>query len=165
MEKEVVMLLASVLPEPPTGEPLNEITADAISFFEIWLIRLGGLVAFIGAIKFAISIHSDNTKEQLGAIMTMISGFMIQSAVRKIGLDLFNFSSSSDIYANTEFQGILDFIKVWIRRVGALAMFIGAVALGFSVKENNATAKVNSLRTIATGGIIVSISAVLWMFP
>ena len=163
MENEIVIFLTNnILPDPPTGT-LQDILTEVVSFFRTWIIRLGGLVAFIGAIKFAISIQSDDAREQLGAIMTMISGFMIQAAVRQ--LDIFKVDDYYNIYAaNEEFQAILDFIKVWARRVGALAMFSGAVMFGFSMKDNNATTKVKALRFIAVGGIIISVTALLPFF-
>lgn len=162
MHDYLFTLLANILPDPPTGTP-SEVMQEGITFFRTWIIRIGGLIAFIGAIKFAISTRSDDTKEQLGAIMTMISGFMIQAAVRN--LDIFKVPDSYNIYtANEEFQAILDFIKLWARRVGALAMFIGAVMFGFSIKDNNATTKVNALRTLAAGGIIISVTALLPFF-
>ena len=41
--------------------------------FARWISRVGGLVAFIGAIKFALSIKSEDAREQLQAALIMVS--------------------------------------------------------------------------------------------
>lgn len=155
-------LLASILPEPPSGTPA-EIVQNGIDFFSTWIARAGGLIAFIGTIKFALSIKSDDAKEQLQAVLVMISGFMIVSAIRD--LSVFNIPDSYSIdTANNEFSAILTFIGKWTRRVGALAFFIGTVMFGFSVKDNNAGGKITSLKTVSAGGLAMAVSAVLPTF-
>lgn len=155
-------MLASILPEPPTDTPAN-IAQNGLAFFSTWISRIGGLVAFIGAIKFALSIKSEDAKEQLQAVLVMISGFMIVSAIRD--LSIFNIPSVySDVAANNEFSAILSFIGKWTRRVGALALLLGALMFGFSVKDNNAVGKVTSLKTISAGGLAMAVSAILPTF-
>lgn len=155
-------LLALVLPEPPGGTPA-EIAQNGIDFFSTWIARTGGLIAFIGAIKFALSIKSDDAKEQLQAVLIMVSGFMIVSAVRD--LSIFDIPSSySTTAANKEFSAILTFIGKWTRRVGALALFIGSLMFGFSVKDNNAGGKITSLKTVSAGSLAMAVSAVLPTF-
>ena len=78
-------MLASILSEPPSGTPA-EIAQNGLDFFNTWIARIGGLVAFIGALKFALSIKSEDTKEQLQSILIMISGFMIVSAIRDLSI-------------------------------------------------------------------------------
>ncbi len=154
--------LLNILPELPTGTP-NQLAADGISFFSTWITRIGGLIAFIGAIKLAISIKDDNAKEQLPAILVMVSGFMIKAAVND--MSLFNIPAAySEAAANKEFQSILTFIGTWVRRVGAFGMFIGAVMVGFAMKDNDAGQKVNGLRTLASGGIVAAVSSILSSF-
>ena len=53
-----------LLPAPLTGTP-SAIAASAISFFSLWLARIGGIIAFAGTLKFALSIKSDDAKEQM----------------------------------------------------------------------------------------------------
>lgn len=155
-------ILALILPEPPTGTPAD-IAKDGLEFFETWIARIGGIIAFIGAVKFALSMKDDDSKEQLHAILTMISGFMIVSAVRNLSVfDIPDYYSSAT--ANMEFISILDFISKWIRRVGAFALFTGAVAFGFSIKESNAAGKVTSLKTISAGSLAMALSAVISTF-
>lgn len=155
-------LIANILPVPPTGSPA-EIAETSLMFFGTWIARIGGMVAFIGAIKFALSIKSDESKDQLQAILIMISGFMIVSAIRD--LSVFDIPTTySDATANNEFASILSFIGKWTRRVGALALLIGSLMFGFSIKDNNATTKVTSLKTIAAGGMVIAISLILPTF-
>ena len=154
--------LLTILPVPPTGTP-NELAKDGIAFFATWLIRIGGIIAFIGAVKLALSIKDDNAKEQLLAVLVMVSGFMIKAAVSD--LNIFNIPAVySEAAANAEFHAILGFIAKWIRRVGALGMFLGAVMLGLSAKSNDAGQKVNGLRTLSSGGIVVAVSTIIGTF-
>lgn len=149
-------ILANILPTPPNGTP-GQLAQDAIDFFGTWIGRIGGVIAIVGAVKFALSIKSDDPKEQLQAVLIMVSGFMIQSAM---GAGLFDIPASySDSAATTEFQSILKFIGKWIRRVGALGFFIGAISFGFAVKENNATTKITGLKTMAAGAMAMALSA------
>ncbi len=155
-------MLALVLPEPPGGTPA-EIAQNGLDFFSTWIARIGGLVAFIGAIKFALSIKSEDAKEQLQAVLVMISGFMIVSAIRD--LSVFSIPSAySHTAANNEFSAILAFIGKWTRRVGSLALLLGAFMFGFSVRDNNAGGKVTSLKTISAGGLAMAVSAILPTF-
>jgi hypothetical protein len=85
---EFATLLAAPLPTPPSGT-LPELTAGAIGFLSQWIGRSGGMVAFIGAVKLALSIKSEDAREQVQALLVMVSGFMIVAAVTN--LDLFSF--------------------------------------------------------------------------
>lgn len=159
---DLVAALANILPTPPSGTPA-ELAADGITFFETWIARIGGLVAFIGAIKFALSIKDDNAREQLLGVLVMVSGFMIQSAVND--LSIFNIPASySDAAANLEFQSILSFIGKWTLRVGGVGMLIGGIMIGFSIKDHNVGAKVTALKTFATGAIVATVSTMLHTF-
>lgn len=154
--------LIAILPTPPTGTP-NELAKDGIDFFSLWISRVGGLVAFVGAIKFALSIKDDNAKEQLLSILVMVSGFMIQDAVND--MDIFNIPATyTAAAAENEFEEILRFIEKWIRRVGAAGLFFGAVMFGLSMKDHEAGYKVIALRTIAASGIVMSVAGMLHTF-
>lgn len=156
------MILLDILPTPPEGTP-SELAQNGITFFATWIERCGGLIAFIGAVKLALSIKDDNTKEQMLAILVMVSGFMIKAAVGD--LNIFNIPKTyTEAAANAEFQSILKFIGKWTRRVGAFGMFMGAASLGLSMKNHDAGQKVLALRAIASGGIVVAISAILHTF-
>lgn len=149
-------ILANILPPVPSGTP-GELAQSAIDFFSTWIERVGGVIAIVGAVKFALSLKSDDPKEQLQAVLIMISGFMIQAAV---DAGLFDVPATyTEAAATAEFQSILRFIGKWIRRVGALGFFIGAISFGFAVKENNATTKVTGLKTMAAGAMAMALSA------
>lgn len=157
-----LVTLASFLPDPPSGTP-NELAKDGITFFQLWISRIGGLVAFIGAVKFALGIKDDEAKDQLQGVLIMVSGFMIKAAVGD--LSIFNMPSVyTDADAEKEFEAILRFIGTWVSRVGGTAVLIGAIMFGFSVKDNDAVKKVSGLKTMAAGGVAVSVSAILHTF-
>ena len=73
----ILPIMAAILPN--TGAPENPayLAQTGLTFFGTWISRIGGLVAFIGAIKFALSIKADETRDQLPALLTMVSGFRI----------------------------------------------------------------------------------------
>ena len=151
-----------LLPAPPTGTP-SAIAASAISFFSLWLARIGGIIAFSGALKFALSVKSDDAKEQLQAILIMVSGFMIVAAVQD--LSVFNIPANyTSASAEVEFRSIMDFIGRWTRRVGALGMLLGSIMFGLAIKDNSAGGKITGLKTLSAGAIAVSVSAMLPMF-
>jgi hypothetical protein len=148
----------TILPTPPTGTPA-QLAAGAITFFTTWISRLGGLVAFVGAVKFALSIKSEDAREQVLAALTMVSGFMIVSAVTN--LNIFQFGAAG---ADAEFLAILTFIGRWIGRIGALTIMLGSIMFGFAIKDNNAVTKVAALKTIAAGALTASIAVLLPQF-
>ena len=154
--------LLAVLPTPPSGAP-NAVAAHGISFFALWISRVGGLVAFIGAIKLGLSIKDEGSKEQMLAVLVMVSGFMIKAAVTN--LNVFNIPATYNVQAaNAEFQAILRFIGRWTRRVGAVGMLFGAVNIGLSISSNDAAQKVNGLKSLSSGGIVVAVSSILSTF-
>jgi hypothetical protein len=159
----LLLLSGYILPPLPAETDPALIAQHGISFFSTWIARVGGLVAFIGAVKFGLSVKSDDAREQLQAVLTMVSGFMIVAAVGNLGT--FEISSSYTVAAaNAEFAAILRFIGSWARRVGALALFIGAIMFGLATKDNNPGSKVAGLKTMAAGGITAAVSTVLPLF-
>ena len=150
------------LPTPPGGTS-TEIAQKGVEFFGTWIGRIGGIVAFIGAIKFALSIRSDDGKEQIQALLTLVSGFMIQAAVGD--LSIFNIPAKYSVAAsNAEFKSILNFVGGWMKRVGAVASFIGAAMFGLSIKDHNAGQKVLAMKTFAAGAIVISVAAMISQF-
>ena len=130
----------------------NEAIKTGITFFSTWIARIGGIVAFIGAVKFALSVRSDDGREQMTALLVMVSGFMIQAAVRS--LNIFSIPGA-------EFSALVSFISKWVRHVGAAGTFIGAVMFAFAIKDNNAVNKVTALKTLTADAMVVAISAML----
>ena len=153
------LLLSSILPDSGAPEDAAVLAQNGLAFFGTWISRIGGLVAFIGAIRFALSVKSDETRDQLPALLTMVSGLMIQAAIANLGI--FNLVSAD---AETVFQSLLLFIGTWTRRVGAAGTLVGAVMFGFAIKDSNAVGKVAAMRTFAAGAIAVSVSGILHTF-
>ena len=98
----------------------NEAIKTGITFFSTWIARIGGIVAFIGAVKFALSVKSEDGKEQMTALLVMVSGFMIRAAIKEMnlfnsysaaGMDLEEFNISEgqitdDVMLSRDFNGM-----------------------------------------------------------
>ena len=152
--------ILAILPNPPAPTiPPATLAADTITFFQVWISRIGGLVAFIGAVKFALSIKSEDAREQIQSVLIMVSGFMIRAAVNN--LNIFTFGAAG---IDAEFQAIMNFIGQWVGRVGALALLIGAIIFAFAIKDSNANTKVSGLKTMAAGGITAAVAVLLPTF-
>lgn len=48
-----------------------------INFLKDWVWKIGGLVAFIGGIMFAVSFQRDDAEGKTRALFTMMGGFML----------------------------------------------------------------------------------------
>lgn len=149
-------------PTVPTGTP-SDIIQNALTFFETWISRGGGLVAFAGAIKFALAVRTEDEKELMNAVLVMVSGFMICEAIDN--LKLFKLPAAySAAAANTSFKALTKFIGKWGARVGSVGLFAGAIQFGFGIKENNATSKVIALKGMTAGAMVIGISGILHLF-
>lgn len=151
---EHIAFIMSVLPEVPTGTP-SQIAKDALDFFSKWIGRVGGLIALIGFVKMALGFKEDSSKETLEGALIAISGLIIKAAIES--LDVF---TTSPISADTEFQALQDFISKWLAKLGGLALFLGAILFALGMKDNDAHGKVTGVKTIATGGVIIGLSAI-----
>ena len=153
----IIQPVSAILPTlPPVSSP-SDLMHGAIEFFSTWIARIGGIVALIGMIKFALSVKNEDSRESLAAILTAISGFIIMEYVTTI----FTFSTGT---AESEFQSLMIFAMRWIRRVGSLALLLGSITFGLSVKDHNAVNKITGMKTIAAGGIVIATSALWRMF-
>ena len=158
-----LVFLTGILPPEPTGTPA-QIAQHGIDFFSLWIARIGGLVAFVGAIKFALGIHSEDARDQIKGLMTMISGFMIAAAVGG-SMNLFNIPATyTTAAAETEFSTLLSFIGKWVRRAGAVVVLIGAIMFGLAAKDSNPGTKVTAMKTIVAGGVATSVAVILSTF-
>lgn len=145
-------------PELPGETVPVSLVKDGIAFFKTWLQRIGGIVAFAGAIKFAIAARTEDEKEIMLAVLTMASGFMISEAVGN--LNVFSLAGSGD----DEFQALLLFIGKWTGRVGALGLFAGSVQFGLAIRDNNAGTKVTALKGMTAGAMVIAISGIIHTF-
>lgn len=50
--------------------------SQVITFFVTWIGRIGGVIAFVGAIMFALSIKNNDADAKQQALLTMIAGFV-----------------------------------------------------------------------------------------
>ena len=160
---DLLTIISSILPDPPTTPTspagLGNLVQNAIEFLSLWIGRLGGIIAFIGAVKFALSIKSEEANEKIQSVLIMVSGFMIVSAVNN--LDLFSFGA---LGVEAEFNAIMDFISRWVGSIGGVAMLIGGIMFALAFKDNNAASKVNGLKTLAAGAITSSVAVMLPTF-
>lgn len=148
-------------PTLPTGTPA-EIMSSLIDTFGKWIGRAGGLISFVGAVKFALATRTEDEKELMQALLVMVSGFMISEAVGS--LDIFNIPDTySAAAADTEFKSITAFIGKWTRRIGLVGLFAGSVQFGLSIKDNNAATKVTALKGMTAGAMVTAVSGVLSM--
>lgn len=151
---EYIAYIMSVLPEVPTGTPA-EIAKDTLDFFSKWIGRAGGVIALIGFVRMALGFKEDSSREALEGALIAISGLIIKAAIDS--LDVF---TTVPINADTEFKGLQYFISKWLAKLGGLALFLGAVLYALGIKDNDAAGKVIGIKTIATGGVIIGLSAI-----
>ncbi|MBR3417903.1 MAG: hypothetical protein IKG82_04345 [Oscillospiraceae bacterium] len=157
-----LLAIFTAFPDAPAGSPAD-MAETGIAFFTTWIQRVGGIVSFIGAVKLALSLKNDEGREQLTAILTMISGFMITAAVG--GLDIFLIPDTyTEAAATTEFRAILTFIGRWIRRAGAAGLLFGGIMTALAMKDNNPAPKVNGVKYMAVGGMVCAIATIINTF-
>lgn len=70
----------------------DSVWSDIISTFVKWIKRLGFLVAFVGAIMFALSIKNNDAEAKQNGILTMIAGFLAVAIC--VGVDKFGITSA-----------------------------------------------------------------------
>lgn len=146
----------------PNGSDLNAFS-DLISDFSIWIKRIGILVAFCGAIKFAIAIKDDDHREKTLGLLTFISGFLIVDVADASSANyLFSIPSTyTEATATIHFDRFLTFVAKWVRRIGAFTIFIGAVEFALSIKNNDANQKVSALKYIVSGAIVSALTVLI----
>jgi hypothetical protein len=151
----------TILQTTPTGTPA-EIAEHGIQFFDDWIQRVGGIVAFIGAIKLALAIRTEEITEKIQALGILISGFLIISAVTT--LDIFTVMGGAG--ADAEFEAIMNHIATWTTYLGCTVMLFGALNIAFAMRDLNSGAakKTIALLTFASGAIVIGVSQSLRLF-
>jgi hypothetical protein len=61
---------------------------STIEFFITWIRRIGMMVAFVGAIMFALAIKNNDAEQKQAGLITMIAGFIV--AALCAASDMFN---------------------------------------------------------------------------
>ena len=73
-------------------------------------------------------------------------------------------SGSGSTSADTSYTSVVNFFVTWIRRIGALVAFVGAVMFGLAIKNNDAEQKQQGLLTMVAGFVVVAVTAAITMF-
>jgi hypothetical protein len=155
----ILNLLANTIVYDP-GDMTPAVAAqDALDFCAKWIAKIGGIVAFVGAIKFALGFKSEEANEKIHGLMTMISGFMIISSTTT--LDVFKFTTGN---GDAEFTALMDFIGVWTGRLGLVVSFIGAFMFMLALKDNNPNSKISGTNIFMSGVMVFAISNSLTLF-
>lgn len=57
-----------------------------ISWFALWIGRIGLVVAFVGGIMFALSIKNEDSEQKTRGLMTLASGFVVFALSKSLNL-------------------------------------------------------------------------------
>lgn len=85
-------MIGSVVFADGNAEKMWETMTDLISK---WVLRLGGVVVFVGAIMFALGWKSDDADQKTRGVQTMVAGAMVAAIAGSAKLWL-NYSGSGD---------------------------------------------------------------------
>ena len=66
--------------------------------------------------------------------------------------------------ADDTFKSVVTFFVIWLRRVGALVAFVGAIMFGLAIKNNDAEQKQQGLLTLIAGFVVVAVCTAVDMF-
>lgn len=77
------------------GAIQDDIDADAafvelIAFFGKWIGRVGLVIAFVGAIQFALGIKSEDAEGKSRGLMVLVAGFIVFAVTKSLHLFGFN---------------------------------------------------------------------------
>jgi hypothetical protein len=64
----------------------------------------------------------------------------------------------------TEFKELVEFFVDWIKRIGLLVAFVGAIMFALAIKNNDADQKQNGLLTMVAGFVVAALCAAVDMF-
>lgn len=73
-------------------------------------------------------------------------------------------SLGSQTNGDTQFQAVVEFFAKWIKRVGLLVAFVGAVMFGLAIKNNDAEQKQGGLLTLVAGFVVAAVCQAIDMF-
>lgn len=73
-------------------------------------------------------------------------------------------SGSGSDSADASYTKVINFFITWIRRVGAVVAFVGAVMFALAIKNNDAEQKQSGLLTLVAGFVVVAICIAVDMF-
>lgn len=59
---------------------------DIVTFFAKWIKRIGLLVAFVGAVMFALAIKNNDADQKQTGLLTMVAGFIVSALCTAIDM-------------------------------------------------------------------------------
>lgn len=71
---------------------------------------------------------------------------------------------SGSTEADTAYNSVITFFITWIRRIGAMVAFIGAIMFGLAIKNNDAEQKQAALITMVAGFVVWAVCLAVNMF-
>ncbi len=71
---------------------------------------------------------------------------------------------AADANAVNTYETVIDFILVWIRRLGAAVGLIGAIMFGLAIKNDDPDRKTQGLTTMISGFCVTAIAAAADIF-
>lgn len=72
--------------------------------------------------------------------------------------------SASSTDADTAYKGVIGFFLKWIRRVGAVVAFIGAILFAFGFKNDEDNKKDTGIKTMISGFLVWAVCAAVGLF-
>ena len=71
-----------VLANSPGGGGLDSTRGEEqfnslVEFLATWIGRIGGVVAFVGVVQFALGVKSQNPDEKINGLKTLVAGIMV----------------------------------------------------------------------------------------
>lgn len=64
---------------------------SVVNFFVKWIKRVGLLVAFVGAVMFALAIKNNDAEQKQAGLLTMVAGFVVAAICQAIDMfDIFS---------------------------------------------------------------------------
>lgn len=157
----ILSLLAEInYPSGSSATAFDSLIGD----FATWINRIGGLVMFFGAVKFALALKDGDSKDKTLALLTFVAGAIIidVSTNSASGHYLFNVPTEyNSTTATTHFNNLTAFVSSWTKKIGAFLGFVGATELALSIRNNDANAKVSAMYTLMTGGLIIAVAVLI----
>lgn len=72
--------------QPQGGTGAEAAYQSTINFFITWIRRVGWMVAFVGAIMFALSIKNHDAEQKQAGLLTMVAGFVVAALCLASGM-------------------------------------------------------------------------------
>lgn len=78
-------------PKPSSGKQGDDTSnwKDIIGFFVTWVGRIGGVVAFVGAVMFGLAIKNNDAEQKQSGLLTLVAGVVVAGVATMA--DKFNF--------------------------------------------------------------------------